>query len=688
MTFRIPCALALLLAGALPASSQNLPADRVDRLLERLAGYGYAGAFAVAEDGEVVHAAGYGRADVERGTPVESDTRFDIGSLTKPFVATVVLRLAEQGRLSVEDTIGALLNSVPPDKAGITLHQLLTHTSGLVRSAAMLDVDAETPRDRFITAVMESDLLYPPGERFEYSDTGYDLLAALAEISTGQPFDALLRRLILEPAGLDRTGYATAEGLGAVAPAYTGALGTPWIDSRSGPSHPTWFNRGSGALISTVADLVRFEASLRAGKILEPESVDRMTTGHVPAGTDRAYGYGWFVLETRRGRVVYHGGDIAGYKAYLARYVDDSLVFAGLSNVYGWERTTDRDAVAAWFGEGPEPPPAAAPGEVGKVEGTYRTSDGEPLVIWIEAGQVMVEVARQAAVDQVFGVSGEDPALRTADARRVVKALEAGDLEFLESRLRDRNRIAGLANRLIGYWALLAERGGAVRDFQVLGSYPAQDGTIVSLVEIERDSGTERFRLIWRGDRLVTAGGGEGLRRPTAAFEQTGPGEAARFIVADGTTTRLTFERDAVRVITEGRESLAWRDRETPIDPPALSTVRALLPVFARDGAAAGLARYHELREANPGRYDFGEEALNDLGYRLLNAGLLEEAIGVFRRNVAEYPDSWNVHDSLGEAYLAAGRTAAARASYARSLELNPDNETAREVLGAVPQEP
>ncbi len=296
-----------------------------------------------------------------------------------------------------------------------------------------------------------------------------------------------------------------------------------------------------------------------------------------------------------------------------------------------------------------------------------------------------VEASGQAAVDGLFGVRGGEAGERTGDAARIVEALKRGDVAFVETRLRDRDRAAGMAGRLASIWGRLGERGGPLEGYEVLGSYPAQDGTVVSLVELRRAAKTERLRLIWRGDRLVSAGGDEGLRRPTALFQPTGPGTAARFSVEGGVTTTLTFEPDAVRIVTGDREMVARHDRENAIDPPRRSLVRALLPVFGREGVEAGLARYERLRDIAPQGYDFGEEALNDLGYRLLHAGAVEAAIAVFERNVAEHPDSWNVHDSLGEAYLAAERVEAARESYARSLRLNPDNERAREVVGDGP---
>lgn len=691
MTLRAICATLLLVLGAAPAPAQEAPVERVDRLLESLAGYGYCGALAIAAGGEVVHRAGYGLADRERGTPVEAGTRFDIGSLTKPFTAAVVLRLVEDGELALGDTLGGLLPGTPADKSAITVEQLLTHTSGLVRSAAALGVEEATDRAGFLEAVLGSELLFAPGERYEYSDAGYDLLAAIAETRTGEPYAALLARLVLAPAGLEETGYASGGGAiagedrggdEAVAWGYSAAFGVPWSEDRAGLSAPTWFNLGSGGLYSTVEDLLRFESALRAGKILAPATVERMTTGHAPIAEGRAYGYGWFVEGSPHGRLVYHGGDIAGYKAHLARYADRDVVFAALGNVFGWERATDRDAIAAWFGGGPVAPPAPhADADLSAFEGTYRTSAGDPLVVWTEAGKLAVEVAGQPAVDLVFGVAGGETAERTRAATRVIEALEAGDEEFVSSLLRERDRAAGFAKFLLSIWGRLAERSGPALGHTVLGSWPAQDGTVVSLVEVDRESGADRLRLIWRGDRLVSAGGDEGLRRPLALFEVTGPSTAARYDDASGTVATLAFQGDALRISSAAGEAVAARDRDSPIDPPLRSLVRALLPVILREGAEAGLARHDSLSTSAPEGYDFGEDALNDLGYALLRRDATDAAIAVFRRNVADHPDSWNAHDSLGEAYLAAGRTEEARASYAKSLELNPENETAREVL-------
>lgn len=666
---------------------------RVGAYLSRLADYGYAGTIAVRDHGQPALEAGYGLADRERRVPMPANARFDIGSLTKPFTAALVLRLEEEGVLSTEDSLGAWITEVPSDKATIRLHHLLTHTSGLVRSAASLDIAHDADREEFIVTALASDLLFEPGARFEYSDTGYDLLAAIAERATGEDWESLLDAYVLEPAGLRATGYFAERGgsepEGTVAWSYTSPFGVPWSESREGPSHPTWYNRGSGGLVSTAPELVAWAEALWSGKILASETVARMTSGLVPVDKGRSYGYGWFVVDSERGPLVYHGGDIAGYKAHLARYEDDDLVFAILHSVAGWERVTDRYAIDAWFDAARELPPPSTDENLDAVSGTYRL-DSSPLIVWTEAGRVVVEADGQPLVDALFATSAAGTAERSEDAAEVVRALERGDRSALENRLRERDRAAGMADYLLGIWAMLGERFGPVDQWEVLGTHPAQDGTHVTLLRVERADRTEVFRMIWRDDRLVSVGGDEGLRRPIALFEPVGERRAARFEPSTGRTTLLVFQPEAtpasVRITTGETEVVALRDTESAIRPARRSLVRTLLPIILDDGTAAAMQAYDRFATALEGNLETGESALNDLGYAVLSLGAADEAVEVFGYVVERYPESWNAWDSLGEAQLAAGDTSAARESYAESLRLNPNNQTARQVLEATNQ--
>jgi CubicO group peptidase (beta-lactamase class C family) len=668
-----------------PADRDLAGRERVDALLGRLADYDYAGSVAFGDEQDLWFAAAYGRSDRERGLPFEAGTAVDIGSLTKPFTAALILVLEGEGLVSVDDPLARHFPDVPPDKANIRVHQLLTHTSGLLRTALALGVDAGTDREAFVDAVLSSELLYPPGERFEYSDTGYDLLAALVEIVTGEPYADALERRVLRPAGLRRTGYSGSEAAssGPVADSYTAPLGSPWYDDREGPSEATWYNRGSGGLISTVADLQRFVRALRRGDVLDPGVVARMMDVQVEAGPDLGYGYGWYVRGTGPQHTVFHGGDIAGYKAHLEIDLGTGRTVAALDNVLGWERVTDRYVLEAWDGGGPTLPPPVRPSADPErtLAGTYRTEAGDALVLWEEAGVVGAEARGQPLVDLLFGVSDDHLQRRTADSEGVMRALAIGDTAFLNARMRDRDRIAGMPRRLVTLWGRLERDRGAVDHVTVPGSYPGQDGTVISFVRIVRESGPDPMRLVWRGDRLVGAGGDEGLRAPTTTLAAVDRDRAARFEPSTGRTTLVTVHGARVEVSLGDRTLVATRDETDPVPPPTRSLTRALARVFLTRGPDAGLERLARLRESAPEAYDFGEDALNRLGYDLLHAHDPPSAVAVFRVNAEDHPQSWNVFDSLGEALLAAGDVAEARAAYAESLRLNPDNETARRVL-------
>jgi tetratricopeptide (TPR) repeat protein len=230
----------------------------------------------------------------------------------------------------------------------------------------------------------------------------------------------------------------------------------------------------------------------------------------------------------------------------------------------------------------------------------------------------------------------------------------------------------------------MASRAGRPDSTIVRGSMPAQDGTVVSMVAIYRSGrpSPDILRLIWRGDRLVSAGDGAGLRRPTALFSPVAGGTMARFEPSTGATTTLHHDAEgSLRIAGPSGTLVLTADHVASIAPPPVPAVRALLHDFLERGAEAGLARIDALARARPGAYDFSESALNDLGYVLLAAERHPLAIAVFRKVTEDHPASANAHDSLGEALLAAGDSVGARLSYQRSLDLNPDNENARRIV-------
>lgn len=172
----------------MPNGSAEAPvADEIESFMEILTMHGFSGAVLIAQMGAVVFEGGYGVSNENTGAPITADTVFDCGSLSKQFTAAAVLALEETGDLGVNDRLSHFFADVPSDKADITLHQLLTHSSGL--PAYVYDGDfVETDRGQALQLAFAAELESPPGSRYLYSDTGYGLLAIVVEKVSGQPF--------------------------------------------------------------------------------------------------------------------------------------------------------------------------------------------------------------------------------------------------------------------------------------------------------------------------------------------------------------------------------------------------------------------------------------------------------------------------------------------------------------------
>jgi CubicO group peptidase (beta-lactamase class C family) len=228
---RRPCPLPLVLAlatalpalPALGASPEDAAfAEETREYLGRLERLGFAGAVLVARNGEPLLAEGYGLADRERGIPWSPGTVSTVGSITKQFTGAAILALAEDGRLRVEDPITAHFEGVPEDKRAITLHQLLTHSSGVVDLEGYGDWDP-IGREEFVERILAQPLAFEPGTDYQYSNAGYSLLGAIVEKLTGGSYESFVRERFFVPLGMFETGYVQAGwGEGRLAQGYRG----------------------------------------------------------------------------------------------------------------------------------------------------------------------------------------------------------------------------------------------------------------------------------------------------------------------------------------------------------------------------------------------------------------------------------------------------------------------------------
>ena len=272
---------------------------------------------AIVKDGQVVLAKGYGKRSLENGRPVEPDTLFAIGSVTKQFTCACVLLLAEDGKLSANDPVAKYYPNLTRAK-DITLLDLMNHVSGYPDYYPLDFVDR-----RMQAAIAEDELLrhyaggkldFEPGSKYSYSNTGYILLARVVERVSGETFGEFLNRRILKPLGMDHTVYEPALSDPRLAKGHSSfALSPP---ERVAPEAQGWL-RGAGGIYSTPGDLAKWDLALIEGRLLKLESYALMTAPRkLSGGRISEYGCG-LSLKTQGGRqVISHNGAVSGFNTW------------------------------------------------------------------------------------------------------------------------------------------------------------------------------------------------------------------------------------------------------------------------------------------------------------------------------------------------------------------------------------
>ncbi len=318
---------------------QGTLGQKVDEQMAQFAEDGFNGVLLVARDGKIVVSKGYGYADLKNKTPFTPETVFDIGSITKQFTAAAILRLEMDGKLSTDDKITKYFDNVPPDKQNITLHHLLTHSSGLWGELPG-DFDV-AERDETVQRMLKMEVSAPPGESYQYSNGGYSMLGAVVEIVSGKPYEQYLREALFLPAGMKHTGYKLADW--SQHPIARGVLpygidwGTP-LDKRWADDGPYWNLRANGGILSTVGDMYRWHQALMGDDILSAAAKKKLYGRHIPANPEVTshYGYGWRIATTPRDTtLISHSGGNSVFSADFRRYVDkadDTVVIIAASD--------------------------------------------------------------------------------------------------------------------------------------------------------------------------------------------------------------------------------------------------------------------------------------------------------------------------------------------------------------------
>jgi D-alanyl-D-alanine carboxypeptidase len=287
----------------------------------------FSGTIVAEKNGQVLIQKSYGAAVEGWQIPNSPETKFEIASLSKQFTAAAILQLADAGKLNAEDPVSKYYPESPPAWKGMTIHHLLTHTSGLPENEwenfykgkavpYTTEEQVKTFRDR--------SLGFQPGTAWKYRNTEYYLLAYIVEKLSGESYATYLAHHIFEPLKMTHSGFAT---MAAIVPQMSEGY------SRVGSTliRREYFDRsmetGAGGIYTTAEDMLRWNKGLDSPGLLSAQALAFMFTAHPPGN----YGAGWFI-ETSPRRKIYHEGGDPGFAAFEARYPDQHVVIIVLAN--------------------------------------------------------------------------------------------------------------------------------------------------------------------------------------------------------------------------------------------------------------------------------------------------------------------------------------------------------------------
>ncbi|HMG89164.1 MAG TPA: serine hydrolase domain-containing protein [Chryseolinea sp.] len=322
----------------------NLIAPKMDSLMNNLPDF--SGVILVATDGKVRYHKAFGFKDYEKRSPLDTANIFELASVSKQFTAMVIMILKEEGKLDYDDSLSSYIPGLP--YKGITIRHLLTHTSGLPDYQDVMDQHWDKTKvasnDDNISYLIKyhPGILSPPGDKYEYSNTGYMLLASVAEKASGTDFIEFCRQRIFTPLRMQSTDIRTRDekkNIANFAPGYIYVEDKHrYVAADSFPefNYTIWLGdrKGPGRISSTSSDLLKWDRALYTENLVKQTTLNEaFSPMKLTSGSLSNYGFGWEIVPPAdNGRIVLHTGDNPGYKTAIIRYVDSNKTIIVLSN--------------------------------------------------------------------------------------------------------------------------------------------------------------------------------------------------------------------------------------------------------------------------------------------------------------------------------------------------------------------
>lgn len=529
---------------------------KLDKYLMRITPFGFSGALLVAKEGKIILNKGYGLAIRSDKIPNTSETVFSTGSITKQFTAAGIMKLEMQGKLKTEDPISKYFKDVPGDKRGVTIHHLLTHTAGVIEYTGR-DYE-EVHRDETMRKILDAPLLFEPGQRFEYSNSGYNMLAAIIEKVSGKSYEEYLSEQLFKPAGMEFTGYRIPQwDEKVVAHWYVGEKdnGIPLEKP-----YPYWNLLGNGGILSTTGDMYRWHLALLGDEVLSAEARKKIFT---PFLND--YGYGWDVLKTDRGTLIQHdGGSMLGNSAEIRRYIDANLVtilFCNQSFDMKPLMSIVRDKIETlvFGGDVAIPPPwkDLDPEKLRNFEGTYKFSSGSHLGVKTKGGKLIIKAKEQDAISTLYFPEDDNLYFFNDLNKSAVSVFEAaldGDFKPFEDVLHDKEERAGPVRRFIEMRInRYKERTGAIKKVVAIATVPSflrGEKLALTYVQLKGEKGSIFFGLYWRGQKNIGVSPVMSVPDLSVPFMSISGNEFAGYHLDMAVNMRLSFNIDDKGFVT------------------------------------------------------------------------------------------------------------------------------------------
>jgi CubicO group peptidase (beta-lactamase class C family) len=486
----------------------NRPAQiqRLKDLFSKAEKNGFSGSVIVARDTDILLKHGYGWQDHENQIPEAPETVFPIGNITKQFTAAAILKLEIQGKLSVQDPLSRFFPEAPADKANITIHQLLTHTSGF---PDVIGVETEQIEAKaFLRRAFATKLWSISGESHRYSNVGYSILGIIIEQVSGYGYDQYLYRNLWKPAGMEHTGYhRPGFKKNQVAVGYKNdvrqstELEQPWL-----PDGPGWHLRANRGLLSTVGDLYRWFRALRGDSILDQASKAKFFTPYVKECPDcpGKYGYGWTIETNSDGQtlILLDSGSGAG-NAFLG-FMPSSGLFTAISSNSNDKSAGQFAGKIARILTGEDP--GMSEEAVQKWSGAWRLPGGQQVNIrFDELDRLVVDWEDPEALTTLSG-DGSENTFKTGQ-------MVSQSTDILDQSRQGKGETMAVAMKITpeeaeeiikGFWKNNETRFGKVLETRLIGAVlrPARDACLV-FYKVKFEKKTQYLTYVWINRKLT-----------------------------------------------------------------------------------------------------------------------------------------------------------------------------------------